>query len=250
MRVAGHTYAFRDRPLAQALAALAALGLTRVEVWLGHATEGPAAAAEALAERGLEAAAVSAGGFYHADSDVPARASELGEAIGAPIVVMCVAPSLVPVLAARVASSLVVCVENHWDQALARPEEVSAALRSEPRVAACLDTGHALLAGVRPERFAGHLGARLRHVHLKEARLPGAAVRLLGRKVRRRLLERPAPVAPGEGDLDLPRLFAALSAAGFEGTIAVEHEGAEPEAALRRLLLDCERSDRDLVQLG
>jgi sugar phosphate isomerase/epimerase len=224
----------------EALDALVALGLDRVELWLGHATTGAAAAAEALVGRGLEAAAVGAGGFYRADSDVPARASELAEAIGAPVVVMCVAPRLASALAGQVAPSLTVCVENHWDQPLDRPHAIRATLQREPSLAACLDTGHALLAGVRPERFARGLGPRLRHVHLKEAQIPSLPVRLLGRKLRRRLLPRPAPVPPGGGALDVPRLRAALAELAFDGTVTVEHEGAEPESALRRLLLEWE----------
>jgi inosose dehydratase len=238
VRLAGHTYPFRERPLGEALDALSSLGLSHVEVWLGHGADGPAAVAEALGRRDLTAVAVSAGGFYRADGDVPARAAALAEAIGAPVVVMCVAPPLLSGLAARMPSSVTVCIENHWDQPLARPHEISAALHRSPELSACLDTGHALLAGVRPERFVGELGRRIRHVHLKEARLPRQLVRALGRRVRRRLLARPVPVTPGEGDLNVPRLREALSAAGFEGTITVEHEGADPEGALRRLLTE------------
>ncbi|HKP19615.1 MAG TPA: sugar phosphate isomerase/epimerase [Gaiellaceae bacterium] len=236
MRLAGHTYAFRRRPLEEALDALSALGLSRVEVWLGHGADGPAAVAEALGRRGLCAAAVSAGGFYRADSDVPARAGALAEGIGAPVVVMCVAPALLAGVPARMPSSVAICVENHWDQPLASPREVGAALRGFPELAACLDTGHALLAGVRPERFVGDLAGRVGHVHMKEARVPSLAVRALGRRARRRLLAKPAPVVPGEGDLNVPRLRDALATAAFEGTITVEHEGDDPEGALRRLL--------------
>ena len=48
MRLAGHTYAFRTLPLDAALMRLAELGFGDVELWLGHATEGPAEAAALL----------------------------------------------------------------------------------------------------------------------------------------------------------------------------------------------------------
>jgi hypothetical protein len=69
MRVAGHSYPYRDRPLGDALDELARLRLSVVEVWFGHAADGPDAVASALRERGLEAAAISAGGFYTPDSE-------------------------------------------------------------------------------------------------------------------------------------------------------------------------------------
>ena len=238
VQLAAHTYAFRHLPLDGALDSLAALGVGEVEVWLGHATAGPDAVVRALAERGLRAAAVSAGGFYDGDTDAPERAFALAEALAAPVVVACLAPHVVGRIAARVPASLTLCVENHWDQPLAGAGEVLEVLERTPRLAACLDTGHALLAGERAEVFAERLGARLQHVHLKDARLPTRLERVLGRRLRRRLLERPAPVHPGLGALDLPALQRALARAGFAGTVTAEYEGPDAGAALGSLIHD------------
>jgi inosose dehydratase len=185
-----------------------------------------------LRERGLEAAAVSAGGFYETSGADPGRAFAVALELEAPYLVACVAPSRLADVAARVPAGVTLCVENHWDQALATPREVVAAIDAFPGVAACLDTGHALLAGVRPERFARDLGPRLRHVHLKDARAAGAE-RLLGRKLRRRLLDRPPPVFPGEGDLSLRGFAGALDR--FDGTVTLEHEGADAARSLASL---------------
>lgn len=235
MQVAAHTYAFRDRPLADALDAIASLGFELVELWHGHATAGSRAARSALDRRGLSAAAVGAGGFYSADPTCPEAIFELARALGAPTVVGCLAPLHAGAIAARLPRGRAFCVENHWDQPLAVPGEVIRLLAAVPRLAACLDTGHSLLAGVAPERFAAALGPRLQHVHLKEGRAPGRVERVLGRRARRRLLARPEPVFPGRGVLDVARFVDALQRLSFTGTISLEHEGDDPEAALAQL---------------
>jgi sugar phosphate isomerase/epimerase len=236
MRVAGHTYPYRDRPLEDALDELAGLGLSVVEVWLGHVEDGADNVASALRERGFDAAAISAGGFYTADSDVPARAFELAQAVGAPVVVGCVAPEVLDTLVERIPPGITLCVENHWDQAVATRRDASNVLTQHPGIASCVDTGHAILAGEAPERFVSALGARVGHVHLKDAAFPPVRERLMGRRLRRRLLPKPQPVWPGEGALDVGRFKHALDEAAYRGTVTVEYEGSEPSAALERLL--------------
>jgi sugar phosphate isomerase/epimerase len=233
--LAGHTYAFRSLSLEEALSRLARLGLDDVEIWLGHARGRPDEAVDAVRRVGVRVCAVSAGGFYDSRDDTPARAFELAAALGVETVVMCVAPSLVARLEELVQPPVRVAVENHWDQPLARSHEVTAAIRSSG-LEACLDTGHALAAGERPERFAAHLAARLSHVHLKEGRLPSLHERALGRRLRRRLLGRIEPVWPGTGDLDIRALRVALEQSGFHGCITVEHEGDHPDEALSELV--------------
>jgi sugar phosphate isomerase/epimerase len=234
VRLAGHTYAFRALPLKGALEQLVGLGFHDVELWLGHARENPVEAASVVERAGVRVRAVSAGGLYDSRDDTPVRAFALAAALDADVVVMCVAPQLVPKLDRLAPPRVRVAVENHWDQPLARSREVVAALRTS-RLHACLDTGHALAAGERPDDFALGLGSRLAHVHLKEGRLPTSRERLLGRRLRHRLLGRPEAVAPGDGDLDIPVLRAALARVGFDGCVTVEHEGESPHEALALL---------------
>lgn len=232
MRLAGHTYAFRTLPLDAALMRLAELGFGDVELWLGHATEGSAEAAALLDRAGLRACAVSAGGYYHLGDDTPVRAAELAQAVGAPTVVSCAAPHLVAELARIVPDELQVAVENHWDQPLATSTDVLAALDDVPSARACLDTGHALMAGEQPAEAVDRLGARLVHVHLKEANVRTLTQRLLGRKLRKRLQGRPPVVFPGDGALAVAPLRAHLEQIGYEGWVSLEHEGANPVRAL------------------
>ena len=235
MWLAGHTYAFRSLPLAGALDRLLTLGLEDVEVWLGHATAGLDDVVDAVSRAGVRVRAVSAGGFYASDDDTPRRAFALAEALGVDVVVMCVAPLLVTQLASSRPEAIRVAVENHWDQQLARSQEVARAIEGT-HLHACLDTGHALAAGERPETYAARLDSRLAHVHLKEGQLRSLPERVLGRRLRRRVLGRPDPTMPGAGDLDVAALRATLAEIGFEGCVTVEHEGVRPEEALAALV--------------
>lgn len=247
MRLAVHTYPYRDRSLEDALDEIARFRLSDVEVWLGHVTDGPDHPARCLRERGLETAAVSAGGVYTTDSDVPARAFELAEALGAPVVVACVAPSVLDQVAESVPAGITLCVENHWDQPLARSRDLRKVIASRPGLAVCVDTGHAILAGEAPERFVVSLDGRVGHVHLKDAAFPPLGERLMGRRLRTRLLPRPAAVFPGDGALNVGRVRRTLEDSGYAGAVSLEHEGAEPSAAIELLLGEWMSSGRAAV---
>ncbi len=236
METAVHTYAFRALPLEAALDEVVTLGCERAEVWLGHAVAEPGRVRPALAARELQLAAVSIGGVYRAGTPLLDRLGDLLAELRAPRVVTCVAPGLLAHVRAAIPSEIEILVENHWDQPLAEPGEVLAELRGVPNAGACVDTGHAALAGWPPARFVAQLGPVVRHVHLKDARLPPFWQRTLGRRVRRRLLPRPVPTPPGEGALDVPALLAALRRSGFAGTLSVELEGEPARDALAGLL--------------
>jgi sugar phosphate isomerase/epimerase len=238
MTPAVHTYAFRQLPLERALDEVVRLGCARTELWLGHVDGDPARARAAIEVRRLELAAVSIGGVYRADAPLLARVGALAAALGSPRLVSCVAPGLLPRLRRALPPEVELLVENHWDQPLSGPRQVLRELAGVANAGACLDTGHALMAGRDPARLAGALGGAVRHVHLKEARLPPLWQRPLGRRLRRRLLARPAPVTPGRGTLDVAALLDALASCGFDGVLSVEFEGPEPRDALARLLAE------------
>jgi inosose dehydratase len=236
-RVAAHTYAYRDQPLDVALERLTGLGFSAVELWVGHAPDGAPDVAATLAAAGVQAVAVSAGGFYDEAAASAPRAFELAHSVGAQIVVACVSPRALPRLAQAVPDDLTLCIENHWDQPVRRPRDVLDLVGRAPGapLAGCLDTGHALLAGVRPERFASRLASTLAHIHLKDARRPPRLEVALGPRLRRRLLPRPQPVRAGTGDLDVARLLVALDRLDYRGWITVEDEGTDVASVLTAL---------------
>jgi sugar phosphate isomerase/epimerase len=243
LRLAVHTYPFRELPLSAALDEVAGLGIEDVDLWLGHAEPDVDAAAAELERRGLRAVAVSAGGFYEPDDRHAARTFAVAARVGAPVVAACLAPGLAPWVEERLPAGVTVAVENHWYQPLALSNEVLGEIAAQHLLGACLDTGHALVAGERPDRAARSLGERLAHIHLKDARLPRAHERLAGRRVRRRLLARPEPTPPGRGALDVDALRRTLRELGYRGAVAVEFEGRQPAAALRALIDAWRRAD-------
>lgn len=105
----------------------------------------------------------------------------------------------------------------------------------------CLDTGHDLVGGGDPPKTVARIGARLRHLHLKdtdprvlgEMRQNGGMAGAIERRVF-------APL--GSGLLDLPGVLASLDEVGYEGWLMVEQDTAwEPPleaAAISRRVLD------------
>ena len=236
-RVAAHTYSYRDHPLEVALERISGLGFSAVEIWIGHAPDGAGPVVKALVGSGLQAIAVGAGGFYDELASSASRSFELALAVGAEIVVACVVPRALPQLSRILPLGLTLCVENHWDQPMRRPRDIESLLARAPatRLGACLDTGHSILAGIRPERFAARLGSSLAHIHLKDANRPSAVDVLLGPRLRRRLRPRPQAVVAGAGDLDVARLLVELDRIDYRGWITVEDEGTEVASALTAL---------------
>ncbi|MDX2066575.1 MAG: sugar phosphate isomerase/epimerase family protein [Fimbriimonadaceae bacterium] len=74
--------------------------------------------------------------------------------------------------------------------------------------------------------FAG----RLHHLHLKDAKVDRAKLNAVG--IMATPLEYHAPVLPGRGDIDWPRFFDAVRAAGYDGPAVVEVEDREYEGCL------------------
>ena len=104
-----------------------------------------------------------------------------------------------------------------------------------PRLAACLDTGHARSPASRrtvSRQPRSEAAAR----HLKDARSATLVERRSAGGRDGGCSTRPEPTFPGGGALDVAGLIAALERMSFTGTISLEHEGDDPEAALAELL--------------
>jgi inosose dehydratase len=90
----------------------------------------------------------------------------------------------------------------------------------------CLDTGHLLLGGMRPEELIALAGDRIAHVHLKDVDTGVAGRGLAYIDAVRAGLYRPL----GTGDLDIPGIIQSLEAVGYRGWYVLEQDCALAEA--------------------
>jgi inosose dehydratase len=88
----------------------------------------------------------------------------------------------------------------------------------------CLDTGHLLIGGGDPVQAVRDWGARINHVHLKDARLSVIDKIVADRAPVRAIWERGAFCRLGSGDVDLDAVLQQLRAHDFAGWLVVEQD--------------------------
>jgi inosose dehydratase len=96
----------------------------------------------------------------------------------------------------------------------------------------CLDTGHLLVGGTDPARFARDHGERVGHVHLKDVRADVAARLRAGELSLMEAVQAGLFQPLGDGDARIDDVIRALGAAGYERWLVLEQDiaitGAEP----------------------
>jgi len=101
-----------------------------------------------------------------------------------------------------------------------------------PNLGLNYDPSHMVWQGMDPVAPIAEFGARIHHLHAKDARLDRARLNEVG------ILAHPlafhTPKLPGLGDVPWGALFAALTDAGFDGPVCVEVEDRAYEGSLAR----------------
>ena len=99
---------------------------------------------------------------------------------------------------------------------------------------ACVDCGHYLRSDEKPEEIIRTLGKRVFGVHLKDVRpvtdkaeFAKLEKTLPKNRVKRMRAENKIMTIVGEGTLDLPAVFAALQAVGYDKPVSLEYEENE-----------------------
>lgn len=152
------------------------------------------------------------------------HAAQFAQEIGAEVMVFhaldreLFARAVPPFLAATRKLRPVPAIQNHFGTPLNAPSDVRAALEEigDPRLAAALDVGQSLLANTPWREAADLLGERIALVHLCDQRD-----------------RRTVPF--GTGEVDLPGLFARMTAMGYRGNFVVKMEVADRANALHYL---------------
>ncbi len=85
-----------------------------------------------------------------------------------------------------------------------------------------LDPSHLILQMIDYERVVREFGTRIFHVHAKDLHIDREGLYKHG--VLSQGMGWQVPRIPGLGDMDWPKFFAALTAAGYDGVVSIEHE--------------------------
>ncbi len=101
-----------------------------------------------------------------------------------------------------------------------------------PNLGLNYDPSHLIWQGMDPVSPIAEFGARIHHVHAKDARLDRARLNDVGALAYPN--EYHTPKLPGLGDVPWGRFFSALSDAGYDGPVCIEVEDRAYEGSLGR----------------
>ena len=112
----------------------------------------------------------------------------------------------------------------HMGTMVQTADEVDRLMANSTHIGLLLDTGHAAFAGNNPLKLAQQYVRRIRHVHLKDVRMP-----IMQSLVNRDVSFIEAILAgvftvPGDGDLPLAEIISILVAGGYDDWLIVEAE--------------------------
>ena len=213
-RVGLETYCFHDIDLNATIEHVTSLGLHYLELHDGHLPRDASPARIAVAKQALRQAGLTATGVYIHD----AFTSE--EAVAGPILTFARTMGFTYINGGPRPESLAllnrmapehrvqIAIHNHGPGARYETlEHVTAALDAHPNLRACIDIGHFARSRVDPVRATRALAARAVAIHIKDIDAKGQNT------------------VVGEGTIDVPGVFRALRASGFNGLVVLEYEG-------------------------
>lgn len=212
-RMGIQSYSLRGMKLDQALAATKALGLQWWEAYDGHIPiyDNPADRSETrvkLAENGIKLRTFGVMGFS-ADSERSRRIFEFARLMGIETLSADPTPDSFAALERLTDEYKVnIAIHNHGlGSRYDKIESVWSAIKDRnPRIGACVDTGHFLRSKEDPVKAIELFGARVHSVHLKDVK---DATRF---------------TVLGEGDLDVAGTLRSLKKLNFGGILALEYE--------------------------
>ena len=93
----------------------------------------------------------------------------------------------------------------------------------------CFDTGHMMIGGTDPVKFAQEHADRIGHVHLKDVRLAVAQRVIAGEIDYYQGVVQGLYTPVGQGDVDMKAILASLKAAGYTGWYVLEQDNVVTE---------------------
>lgn len=209
------SFSFRKFDLAGAVKCLQQLGLRHMEFCGVHfpadlADAGFQHVADTLRAADIACTCFGVEGFT-SDAVATLRKFEFAHALGVQVLTADPAPESFETLDKLTEQyGVKVAIHNHGPGA--RYDKLADTLAAvnghSPLIGACVDTGHVIRSGEKPEEVIEQLGARLISLHLKDWKIDGEETIL------------------GQGDLNLEAVAKALKAVGFAGPIMMEYENS------------------------
>lgn len=231
------------------LSEMTQVGFTACEFGpLGFLPEEPELRAEVLNKHGLRAV----GGFVPVllhkvdhDPEPEIRAElEAFKAAGAGVMVLAASTGLDgyderPVLSEAEWSNLLANLTNlekvaaeygvtavihpHVGTVIERPDDIQRVLDGS-KIGFCFDTGHMMIGGTDPVKFAQEHADRIGHVHLKDVRKT-VAQRVIDGEITYYVAVTQGLYSPlGQGDVDVAAIITALSQTGYAGWYVLEQD--------------------------
>jgi len=209
------SFSFRKFDLAGSIDCLQQLGLRHMEFCGVHFPADPAEpgfqqVVDTLRKTGVACTCFGVEGF-NSDAIASLRKFEFARAMGVEVLTADPAPESFETLDKLTEQyGIKIGIHNHgpgarYDKAA---DTIAAIKDHSPLIGACVDTGHVIRSGEKPEDVIEQLGARVISLHLKDWKIGGDETIL------------------GEGDLDLEAVARALRAIDFTGPIMMEYENS------------------------
>lgn len=209
------SFSFRKFDFPGAVAQLKALGLPNMEFCGVHfppdaSHAGFESVKAALAKAGVRVPCYGVEGFG-ADEKANRAKFVFAKALGVKVLTADPAPDSFDILDTLCDEfGVAIAIHNHGPGA--RYDKVEDTLRAvrghSPLIGACVDTGHVIRSGEKPEEVIARLGSRVISLHLKDWKVGGEEQVL------------------GEGSLDLAGVAAALESCAFQGPVIMEFENS------------------------
>jgi len=215
-RVGVQSYSLRAFSVQEAIKDVHELGLHYIEIYPGHfpitsTAEEKTALKKLLADNDVKFVAYGVCGFDGSE-EVARKYFDFAKEMGIEVLSVNPTPEELDFLDKLVKEyDIKVAIHNHGPGArYDKLQDVLTAIEGrDPRIGACIDTGHFMRSDEDPVECAKKLGARVHLVHLKDIKV---------------LPDKKVFTIQGEGDMDMPAFFTVLKSNNYAGPLSLEYE--------------------------
>ena len=218
-RMGVQSYSLRAFTVQEAIANVKKLGLHFIEIFSGHFPITSSAEAKEALKTMLSVNQISLVAYgvcdFKGDSALARQYFDFAKDMGIEVLAVNPTPEELNFLDHLVQEyDIKVAIHNHGPKA--RYDKLQDVLKAvagrDPRIGACIDTGHFMRSDEDPVNCAKSLGARTHLIHLKDIKVEG---------------EKKIFTIQGDGDMDMKAFFTTLKSLKYAGPFSLEYEENE-----------------------